>query len=67
MMNLQEARLTTLESTRATHSVSLVRFERVVGSIGELLECSMIEHDMSLDTEEVLEESRCDWQTSTSA
>ena len=67
MMNLQEAKLTPLESTRTTRSGSMLRFERVVGSIGELLEHSMVERSMSFDTEEVLEESHGDGPTSTSA
>ena len=67
MMNLQEAKLTPLESTRATRSGSMLRFERFVGSIGELLEHSMVERSMSFDTEEVSEEPHGDGSTGASA
>ena len=38
MMNLQEAKRAASGSIAASQSVSLVQFDRVVGSIGELLE-----------------------------
>ena len=43
MMNLQEVKRFKTWPTSASRSVSLVRFDRVVGSIGETLESSIIE------------------------
>ena len=43
MMNLQEARRNTAGSIGESRSVSLVRFERVVGSIGEPFGLSITE------------------------
>lgn len=43
MMDLQEARRRTSGSTGASLSVSQVRFERVLGSIGETLESRIME------------------------
>ena len=43
MMNLQEAMRRTSGSTGASLSVSHVRFERVIGSIGETLEPGIFE------------------------
>ena len=52
MMNLQEARRVISGSTGASRSVSLVRFDRVVGSIGEILEPSSVEHTTGDEVEE---------------
>ena len=43
MMNLQETNRRTSGSTGASWSVSHVRFDRVVGSIGEILESGIME------------------------
>ena len=43
MMNLQEVKRFKTWSTSASRSISLVRFDRVVGSIGETLESSIVE------------------------
>lgn len=43
MINLQEARRITSGSTGIDRSVSSVRFSRVVGSIGELLDSNIVE------------------------
>ena len=43
MMNLQEAKRVTSGSMGESRSVSLVRFERVVGSIGQPLGLSVVE------------------------
>ena len=44
MMNLQNARRVASGSIGSSRSISLVRFNRVVGSIGEPLELSIAEH-----------------------
>ena len=43
MMNLQEVKRFKTWPTSASRSISLVRFDRVVGSIGETLESSIVE------------------------
>ena len=43
MMNLQEVKRFKTWPTSASRSISLVRFDRVVGSIGETLELSLVE------------------------
>lgn len=51
IVNLQHARQAALGSTAMSHSVSLVKFDRVIGSIGELLEQSMDAQDVYLGDE----------------
>ena len=43
MMNLQETKRRVSGSNGESRSVSLVRFERVIGSIGETLESRIME------------------------
>ena len=43
MMNLQEVKRSNTWPTSASRSVSLVQFDRVIGSIGETLESSIVE------------------------
>ena len=52
MMNLQEARRVISGSIGASRSVSLVRFDRVVGSIGEILEPIIVECTADEELEE---------------
>ena len=44
MLNLQKAKQVTSGSTGTSRSVSMVQFDRVVGSIGESLVASTIEN-----------------------
>ena len=49
MMNLQEARQVALESTGVNKSISLVQFDRAVGSIGVLLGSSILDDDVAVE------------------
>ena len=52
MMNLQEVKRFKTWPTSANRSISLVRFDRVIGSIGETLESSIAEdRDDDVDEE----------------
>ena len=52
MMNLQEVKRFNAWPTSASRSISLVRFDRVIGSIGETLESGIVE-DRDDDEDEV--------------